>query len=69
MDDASTRWPELDSVLLRRRLEEIEDLAVTCTGGGTKSVYVSNALCTVKTYLRSSWVGLCRRLSHPAKID
>ena len=29
MDDASTRWPELDSVLLRRRLEEIENLLVT----------------------------------------
>lgn len=29
MDDASARWPELDSVLLRRRLEEIENLLVT----------------------------------------
>jgi len=28
MDDASAGWPELDSVLLRRRLEEIEDLLV-----------------------------------------
>jgi len=29
MDDASAGWPELNSVLLRRRLEEIENLLVT----------------------------------------